>query len=98
MKKSGQLVLATVTCPGDACRVTKFSGRVRLAGRSVKLIAKRPGRIPAGASRVLAAVVPKRARRAVRQSKPEAMAIFGVTAVSESKGRVQRPRMKVRIK
>ncbi len=98
MKANGQIVLATVTCPKVACRVTRFSGRVRLANRRVKLVTRRPGRIPAGSTRVLAATVPKKARRAVRQSKPKAMAIFGVTAVSESKGRVQRPQMKVRVK
>jgi hypothetical protein len=98
MSGKGRLFLATVICPKDSCRVTKFTGRVRLTGKTVKLMTARPGRIPAGGSRKLFATVPKKVRRAVRRARPKAMAVFGVTAVSDGKGRVQRPQMKVRIK
>lgn len=98
MKPNGRLVLASVTCPVDSCRVTRFSGRIRLTGKQVNLKTMLPGRIPAGSTRFLTATVPKKVRKAVRRSKPKAMAIFGVAAVSESKGRVQRPQMKVRVR
>jgi hypothetical protein len=98
MNGKGRLLLATVTCPRDSCRVTKFNGRIKLAGKTIKLATSRPREIPAGQKRKLFATVPKSVRRAVRRANPKAMAVFGVTAVSDGKGRVQRPQMKVRIK
>lgn len=98
MTGEGQLFLAIVTCPGDACRVTKFNGKIKLAGRTVKLKTALPGRIPAGKSRKLLATVPGSARSAIRAAKPMAMAVFGVSAVSDTQGRVQRPQMKVRVR
>jgi hypothetical protein len=98
MSARGKLTLATVTCPQVACRVTKFAGRVRLAGRDMKLRTTLPTRIPAGKSRKLVATVPASARSLIRTANPLAIARFGVTAVAETKGRVQRPEMKVRVK
>jgi hypothetical protein len=98
MSAKGSLTLATVTCPQVACRVTKFAAKVRLAGRDVKLRTTLPARIPAGKSRNLVATVPAAARGAIRRARPLATALFGVTAVAETKGRVQRPEMKVRVK
>ena len=98
MTAKGKLTLATVTCRQDACRVTKFAGNIKLAGRSIKLKTTIPGPIPAGKSRKLFATVPAAARSAIRRSKPLSMAVFGVTAVSDTKGRVQRPQMKVRVR
>lgn len=98
MSAAGRLFLATVTCPRNACRVTKFAGRVKLSGRSIKLKTALPGSIPAGKSRKLFATVPAPARASVRRAKPLSMAVFGVSAVSETQGRVQRPRMKVRVR
>jgi len=42
--------------------------------------------------------VPARVRPVVRLVFPKAIARFGITAVSASKGRVQRPEMKVRVR
>jgi hypothetical protein len=98
MLAGGALVLAKVTCPKESCRVTRFSARIKLGTRTVRLTTAVPATIPAGKSRKLRATVPARFRRTVRRSKPRAMARFGVTAVSESKGRVQRPEMKVRVR
>ncbi len=67
-------------------------------GRSIKLKTRLPGPIPAGKSRKLFAAVPASARPAIRKAKPLSMAVFGVTAVSDTKGRVQRPQMKVRVR
>jgi hypothetical protein len=98
MSARGKLTLATVTCKQVACRVTKFTGKVRLAGRNVRLRTTLPSRIPAGKSRKLVATVPASARRAIRRATPLARALFGVTAVADTKGRVQRPEMKVRVR
>lgn len=95
---NGRLRLATVTCPKESCRTTKFKAKVRFGKKIVTLMTKPSGRIPAGRSRVLIAIVPKMARPAIRRARPLAMAEISVTAVSESKGRVQRPRMKVRVR
>jgi hypothetical protein len=98
MDASGRLRVATVTCPRVACRVTRFAGSVRIAGRTVRLGTTLPGSIPAGRSRSLVAAVPGPLRRAVRRARGEAEVLFGVTAVAETRGRVQRPQMKVRIR
>ncbi len=98
MSGKGRLTLATVTCPQVACRVTKFAGKVRLPGRDVTLRTTLPARIPAGKSRKLVATVPASARGAIRRATPLATALFGVTAVADTKGRVQRPEMRVRVK
>jgi hypothetical protein len=98
MDSQGRLFLATVTCPENACRVTKFSGKVKLGNRNIKLKTALPGTIAANGSRKLFATVPASARPAIRNAKPLAMAVFGVNAVSDTKGRVQRPQMKVRVR
>ena len=98
MKSNGRLVLAKVTCPGEACRVTGFSASIRLGSRSVRLGLAVPGPIAAGGTGRLVATVPSGIRRAVRKAKPKSIAHFGVTAVSDSKGRVQRPEMKVKVR
>lgn len=98
MGARGRLFLATVTCPKNTCGVTKFAGRVKLGSRTVNLKTSRPGAIPANRSRKLFATVPASARAAIRKEEPLSMAVFGVTAVSETKGRVERPQMKVRIR
>ena len=98
MAANGRLTLAKVTCPKDSCRVARFTAKIKLGLKTVKLKTATPAAIPAGESRTLTAVVPARIRRGVRRAKPRAIARFGVTAVSESKGRVQRPEMKVKVK
>ncbi|HTU15001.1 MAG TPA: choice-of-anchor D domain-containing protein [Solirubrobacterales bacterium] len=98
MKADGRIVLATVTCPREACRVTRFSAGIRTGSGSVKIKAIPPPAIAAGESGPLIARVPAGLRSTVRSAKPKAMARFGVTAVSESRGRVQRPAMKVRVR
>lgn len=98
MKANGRLTLAKVTCPNEACRVSRFTGTIKFGARNVKLATVLPATIPAGESRKLTATVPSSARREVRRAKPKAIARFGVTAVSETKGRVQRPEMKVKVR
>jgi hypothetical protein len=98
MNGRGRLKLATVICPKQACRATKFTASVKVGRNTVKLKTSLPGRIPANRSRALVATVPTRARSMIRKAKPLGMASISVTAVSESKGRVQRPRMKVRVR
>ena len=98
MKANGRLVLAKVTCPRESCRVARFTATIKLGTRTVELRTAIPASIPAGESRKLTATVPAKIRRAVRTAKPRAIARFGVTAVSQSKGRVQRPEMKVKVK
>jgi len=98
MEGKGRLKLATVICPKQACRATKFMASVKVGKKTVKLGTSLPGSIPANGSRALVATVPKKARPMIRKARPLGMATISVTAVSESKGRVQRPRMKVRVK
>lgn len=98
MKANGKLVLAKVTCPKETCRVTRFTAAIKLGVETFKLRTTLPAAIPFGESRRLAATVPAKVRRAVRRAKPKAIARFGVTAVSGSEGRVQRPAMKVRVR
>ena len=98
MSAGGRLTLATVTCPRVSCRVTGFSARVKIGKRSVKLRTTLPGRIAAGKSRRLLATVPAPARVGIRRARGSAQAFFGITAVAETRGRVQRPQMKVRIR
>jgi hypothetical protein len=98
MNARGRLVLATVTCSRISCRVTRFSAKVRIGKRAVKLRTTLPGRIAAGKSRRLVATAPASARAGVRRSGGSAQAFFGVTAVAETRGRVQRPQMKVRVR
>lgn len=98
MTSNGRIVLAKVTCPRDACRVTRFAAKIEFHDGTFKLATGLPGRIAAGSSRTLTATVPRWLRPAVRNARPKAMAVFGVTAVSASKGWVQRPQMKVRVR
>ena len=77
---------------------TGFSASIRLGSRSVRLGLAVPGPIAAGGTGRLVATVPSGIRRAVRKAKPKSIAHFGVTAVSDSKGRVQRPEMKVKVR
>ena len=98
MRANGKLVLAKLTCPKESCRVTRFTATVKLGAETVKLKTVIPAAIPAGESRQLTATVPAKVRRAVRSARPRLIARFGVTAVSDSKGRVQRPEMKVKVR
>jgi WD40 repeat protein len=98
MRPGGRVLLARVTCPGRPCRVSSFTARLRLGGRSVKLRTAPVGPIAAGKTRRVVATVPKRFRVRVRRAEPPALAVFGVTAVSEGKGRVQRQNMTVRVR
>jgi len=98
MRANGELVLAKVTCPKESCHVTRFTATVKLGRKTVNLKTTIPAAIPAGEGRKLSAVVPTKVRRAVRSARPRPIARFGVTAVSESRGRVQRPEMKVKVR
>ena len=98
MKANGKLTLATVTCPKVACQVTKFTGRINLGEKKLKLVTRVPGSIPAGKSRMLTATLPQPIRRAVRSADPDSIARFAITVVAESEGKVVRPSLKVRIR
>ncbi len=98
MKANGRLVLAKVTCRRDACRVIRFTASVRFGNRTLKLKTAIPDPIAAGRSARLIATVRARSRSAVRSARPKAIARFTAFTVSDSKGRVERPGMKVRIR
>lgn len=98
MSRAGRLRVASLTCPKEACRTTEFKAWIKFRKGSVKLKTRPTGEIKAGRSKVLVATVPRWARGAVRNARPLSMARISVTAISESKGRVKRPRMKVRVR